>query len=227
MNMVVLIVAAFFSILAPPARADHPAIHGMVLFGGANAVYASHLPLFHPPHDYQVILELAMRDDGQSGAVAEFEKLRRLPGALFTFAPENMDLTKVISGVRKSFAARLYKGHFERDGQEIGSVVLDVVKVIYSAKLKSSDGPSNDYLVFGRDGEYFAIHLIGGAPSFDAVLEVGRPFDHNSALPDSALPLRISSEERGRPPAQRLGNQTGPWADIKSSVYFEREELAH
>ncbi|WP_373990514.1 hypothetical protein [Duganella sp. BuS-21] len=36
--------------------------HGMVLFGGKKGLYASHLPMFHAPHDYQVILQLHVAD---------------------------------------------------------------------------------------------------------------------------------------------------------------------
>ena len=39
------------------ANADVPTTHGMLLFGN-ETVYASHLPMFHSPHDYQLILEL-------------------------------------------------------------------------------------------------------------------------------------------------------------------------
>ena len=40
-----------------PASEDKPATHGMLIFG-TNKIYASHLPMFHSPHNYQVILEL-------------------------------------------------------------------------------------------------------------------------------------------------------------------------
>ena len=39
------------------AQADRPSVHGMLLFGKEN-LYASHLPMFHAPHDYQVIFKL-------------------------------------------------------------------------------------------------------------------------------------------------------------------------
>lgn len=36
---------------------DKPNTHGMLLMG-MEIVYAEHLPMFHQPHDYQIILEL-------------------------------------------------------------------------------------------------------------------------------------------------------------------------
>lgn len=33
---------------------DKPSVHGMTLMG-TELIYASHLPMFHTPHDYQII----------------------------------------------------------------------------------------------------------------------------------------------------------------------------
>jgi len=40
---------------------DRPAVHGMLLVG-TNALYVSHLPMFHAPHDYQALAEVALQD---------------------------------------------------------------------------------------------------------------------------------------------------------------------
>src|SRR4030095_17245252 len=41
------------------ASTDRPSVHGMLIFG-TEKIYASHLPLFHAPHNYQIILELEL-----------------------------------------------------------------------------------------------------------------------------------------------------------------------
>jgi hypothetical protein len=55
---------------AASARADAPAVHGMVLFGGKQAAYVSHLPMFHAPHDRQLILKVALADLPRSQTLA-------------------------------------------------------------------------------------------------------------------------------------------------------------
>ena len=39
---------------------DPPAIHGMLMVG-TQTIFLSHLPMFHRPHDYQVILEVGLQ----------------------------------------------------------------------------------------------------------------------------------------------------------------------
>ena len=45
---------------------DRPATHGMLMVG-SQQIYLSHLPMFHGPHDYRVIVEA---DLGQAGTIA-------------------------------------------------------------------------------------------------------------------------------------------------------------
>mgnify|MGYP000495227802 CR=1 FL=1 len=57
---------------------------GMALFGGKDALYASHLPMFHAPHDYQLVLPdaaLRQRPDGKT--------------ALWTIDPEKFELNRL------------------------------------------------------------------------------------------------------------------------------------
>jgi hypothetical protein len=65
--------------------------HGMALFGGKEGLYASHLPMFHAPHDYQVIL-VHVADPATDAALR-----KRLDGktALWTIAPEKFELSRL------------------------------------------------------------------------------------------------------------------------------------
>ena len=58
---------------------DKTSVHGMLIFG-KEKIYASHLPLFHPPHDYQIILELELNSylDGYDLLVFHLESLSRV-----------------------------------------------------------------------------------------------------------------------------------------------------
>ena len=75
-------------LLAGAAAAGKPGptwgSHGMALFGGKEALYASHLPMFHAPHDYQVVLQVHIADPKLDAALRQ-----RLDGktALWTIDP--------------------------------------------------------------------------------------------------------------------------------------------
>ncbi|MBR1366611.1 MULTISPECIES: hypothetical protein [Bradyrhizobium] len=43
--------------------AEHPSVHGMLMVGEAR-VLMSHLPMFHAPHDQQIILETTLSAPG-------------------------------------------------------------------------------------------------------------------------------------------------------------------
>jgi hypothetical protein len=45
-----------------PALDASYGVHGMALFGGKDALFASHLPMFHAPHNQQVILQIEIHD---------------------------------------------------------------------------------------------------------------------------------------------------------------------
>lgn len=56
----VLLLLVFSATVKSTAQQGHPisatyktSVHGMLIFG-KEKIYASHLPMFHPPHDYQV-----------------------------------------------------------------------------------------------------------------------------------------------------------------------------
>lgn len=44
---------------------DKASTHGMLIFG-KNKIYAYHLPMFHSPHNYQIILELELDETAKS-----------------------------------------------------------------------------------------------------------------------------------------------------------------
>ena len=51
--------AVFLVFFSSHARASEPAFHGMVLFGNKTH-YISHLPMYHSPHDYQVVAQVSL-----------------------------------------------------------------------------------------------------------------------------------------------------------------------
>lgn len=224
--------------LAPLARAEAPAVHGMVLFG-EKATYASHLPMFHAPHDYQVILKLKLYDFPRSQTLDLYDQAKHDGAKLFTMVPDVMDLTKVIKGERTEFYANIFVGHFERGGKGLGPVTVKVEKVLFAAQLDGDQSEQNyeRYVVFGENGEYFASHIIAAKPSFDSILEVGpvmnaEPDCHlryclpTLAIPDTALPVVLTGLKGLPEEGDMLGNDNLQSSAIKSTLYLEVNELA-
>ncbi|MES3038668.1 MAG: hypothetical protein V4736_12245 [Bdellovibrionota bacterium] len=224
------------------AQADQPGFHGMLLFGG-DTTYASHLPMFHQPHDYQVVMEIKF--SGPSKIVEIYNNEKKTSKGIFTLDPEKMDLTKVISGEIKSFTADLYIGHFEQGGTNLGKVTVNVEKIILGQKLNPSAPETFKYLVFGNKDGFFAVHLIGGKPNYDAVVEVSAPYHFEFQLcqtklceegntiskPLPTLPIELASPgSAGKEipkEGQTLGTSNSYYSLIYKVIYAEAGELSH
>ena len=158
--------------------ADQPATHGMLLFG-EKKIYLSHLPMFSMPvHRYQVILEARLTKSGSDPQAAYVQDRRRHPTTnVYTFEPERFVLPDLDpkNPQRKSFKGTIFRGHFERGGDAIGSdVTVNVTRVIHFRQFDAQAGelPQLEYLVFGQAQELFTAHLITRPPDFDQVLAI-------------------------------------------------------
>lgn len=147
--------------------------HGMLVFG-EEAIYFSHLPMFHAPHNFQVLLEVRL---GDAATEALFVDRRLHPAEVYTFDPDEFAIAELDpSGpVRPSIRGTLVHGHFERGGTPIATeVTAEVVNVVYFGKLDIDaprpDGELMRYLCFGRPGHLFLAHRIEGRPSLDHVV---------------------------------------------------------
>ena len=228
-------------------RADIPAVHGMLLFG-KNATYASHLPMFHSPHDYQLIMKLSLEDLPRSQTLSHYETWKEKGQTLFTLVPEIVDLTQIINGGKTTLNASIYKGHFENGGENLGPVKIHIQKLIYSSKLDGTQVPENleNYFVFGEAGEYFAAHLIQSKPSFDAIINVSQAYElkipfcrtrvcdepSKTLIDDGQLPITVGGPKSGSSfslpiAGEQLGDLGGPIVDVLNIVYLEEAELAH
>lgn len=174
---------------------DKPSVHGMVIFG-TKQVYASHLPLFHTPHDYQAILALSL--DKKTLRLLQKDQKEYAAYATYTIEPERFILPEMIER-KGTFKANIYRGHFERGGVKIASEVsIQITEVIYFQKLDASKPKDAEakYIVFGNEQEQFAIHQIGGKPDFEQILQVSAPAKTAiTTLGDSNTPVGVSSQQ--------------------------------
>lgn len=146
--------------------------HGMLLVG-LDPICASHLPMFHPPHDFQLLAAVDL-----DGADAYREDRRTSGEPVYTLDPERFSWKELLPDgsdppKRSSFLADVYRGHFERRGTRIlEQARVDVVRVAYFAQLTASE-PRRDELTYralGHGTDRFLAHEIHGAPSFDHVV---------------------------------------------------------
>ena len=71
---------------------DTLGVHGMALVG-QETVYLSHLPMFMPPHDYQVILEVSF---DEQAARRLRDSQQSAPATLHTVKPEEFPITELM-----------------------------------------------------------------------------------------------------------------------------------
>ncbi len=159
---------------SPAAKADEQnengriGSHGMVLFGDKSGrAYLSHIPVFGPPHDVQLLLEIKLVAPAAS-----------LPATFsdrpYTFLPDRLSLDALRLGTLKSISGKVFLGNFEQGGTVVASgVKADVTKVIHQHELKATDTQTaSTYFLLGTPSSTFAVHRIAGSPSFDQVLAV-------------------------------------------------------
>lgn len=157
-------------------------VHGMLVAGGQRTdsamrspVYVSHLPMFMPPHDFQVIMRVTGSAAGTYGDfVAHFGS-----SDIYTFRPEPFSIAGLdpsrgapaLTSVRGS----LFRGHFERGGSQIATdVSFEVEQVIWFRRFRADATHEVtgqlQYLCFGQSDAAFLAHLITAPPDFDQVL---------------------------------------------------------
>ena len=220
--------------------------HNMAVVG-RDRVYLSHLPMFMPPHDAQLVLEAELERDGRSLMDAWREERAGHPGdRLYTMFPEKFALSTLYRPdppERQAFGATFFRGHLERGGETIPGledVTVNIRTVVYARRFGSAD-KSDDlgYLLFGTGEERFLAHVIAAAPDFDQLLAV-RVAGLDPDDTDGAQWVDVTILDRPNTAATRLregetvkarGHVTGAHRfldlaldDIRE-IYFEEGEL--
>jgi hypothetical protein len=222
------------AMLAGGARAqDPPAFHGMLIFG-KKTIYLSHLPMFHAPHDYQVIAEADLPANARQ--IYLQDQIDHPEQSLYTIAPsENFVLPDEFQNL-KSFQATLYRGHFERGGVPIAeNVVVEIKKIIYFNHFDPQAGKPDQltYLIFGHADEIFMAHWIVSKPDFDQIAEVEFNQPLNAAHPYCVAQSIGQNDEQpfeGNPAASQFldecSNQVFQVSSFKE-IYLEFGDLSN
>jgi hypothetical protein len=215
---------------APAAPADTEARpgatfgqHGMALFGGKEGLYASHLPMFHAPHDYQVVLRVHLADPAVDAALRQ-----RLDGktALWTIAPEAFELNRLAPGAAaplKQFKADLVLGHFEQQGVTqwaAATVVVDQVLLFRPLSPARRANSNASYWQIGGGRQRFLVKQIDSRPDFDHIVA----YTAASGAPTTALAVPKQALRETSAGVLAAALRIAPSA-IGGTVYFHTADL--
>lgn len=151
---------------APAPAPVRMGTHGMVLFGGGGApTYASHIPMFHAPHDLQLVLQISLSHPTWKAPPSFSDQG-------YTLVPEKLDLTALADGRVTAFQAAVFRGNFEAGGVElVKGAEVKVQKAVLVKPLSTATpaAPSLSYLWLPGG---FLLHAISAPPDFDQVVRV-------------------------------------------------------
>ncbi|GJJ00302.1 hypothetical protein RugamoR64_08400 [Duganella rhizosphaerae] len=197
--------------------------HGMALFGGKEGLYASHLPMFHAPHDYQVILQVHVADPATDAALR-----RRLDGktALWTIAPEKFELSRLApasAAPLRQFKADLVLGHFEQGGKTqfaASTVVVDEVLMYRQLSPAQKSSANASYVQIGSGQQRYLVKQIDSRPDFDHIVS------YAAAGGASTAAIMLNKQALQQPDAHALAAALHvPANAIRGTVYFYTDDL--
>lgn len=219
------------------------ATHGQLMLGPSISY---HLPVFMTdpwahPHNFQVVLELALPADAQAAIAAD---QTAHPDSIYTAVPPVFAQTSLVIDVpghpRKDAFGQLivFRNHFERsDRVEVVRAPAQIVRVLHFRELAPDlpKPPELAYAVFGSSDGLFLAHLLSAPPDFDQVLKI--ELDGAPAEADMTAGFSLSFATRSNKVEDRLkvgeevscATQDGEPVSLRvvAEPYCEIGELAH
>ena len=177
--MIYLCIALLASTRASAQHNNHnheapAAVHGMVLFG-TDTLYASHVPMFMVPHDWQALLQVELSHPTVNANAAYASLLQEGVQPLVTLRPKPFVLPKLLEGQIVTFEATMHRGNFEQGGPVVLSGVTVTVKdVTYKAQLSTATQALSEltYLPIITEAGAYLAHKISGPNNFDHIVQV-------------------------------------------------------
>lgn len=161
--------------------------HGMVLFtDDQENIYASHLPLYSTPHDYQIIYQIIVPNEQQV--------LAELRQGMVTLLPSKFDLNRLVTREVFTIGADFYTGHFERGGIHFDKMKIDFHKAILVEPITRNYQSQNQvfYNVKLNNHTYLLVHKIQQPPSFDAIAVMQNDKEHKQTMYQCNKPKILS-----------------------------------
>jgi hypothetical protein len=163
----------------------HPAqkaVHNMAVVGD-HAIFLSHLPMFMPPHDAQVVVEANLIKDGKNVDAIYFADRASHRGLRFyTLQPESFAIRELFQidapkhALRSHFTATMFRGHLEKGGTPVvalQNVEVRIKRLVHAHSFAGADKAAMlSYVLFGGGQELYLAHLISKAPDFDQIVAI-------------------------------------------------------
>jgi hypothetical protein len=193
---------------------DPPAGHGMLVVG-LDTVFFYHLPMFMSPHDYQVILEGTLSQQGSDPQrIYREDRKSHLQTRVYSLAPVPFVLPDLFPPApkRKKIQGDLFRGHFESPPEfpanpiEIGGGVdVTITNVVFAQKLLPLPTALThlEYVLFGTSNELFLAHLLTKRGDFDQVVSAeikGHQFPEDELRHG----IRVQFSDKANTSTQRL-----------------------
>jgi hypothetical protein len=222
---------------------ERPAVHGMLMVGEAR-VLLSHLPMFHAPHDQQIILEVRLLASSFDPRKKYVDDRNSTQTRVYTWVPKTFVLSDLLTSRAATMVGTIFRGHFERGGVAITAddVEARVERILYSRRLVASDPPlaEHRYVMFGSGSEPFLAHVITRPPDFDQVtaIEIAAPSaDWLAGWEGVGITLKIDGADRSPATALREGDQVSATRldglatgnallTVRREFYLEKDDLA-
>jgi hypothetical protein len=153
--------------------------HNMAVVG-ERRIYLSHLPMFMPPHNAQLILEATFMRNGKSVDDVYFaDRAANRSITFYTLTPEEFALRELFEGMpppRTHFKATVFRGHLEKGGTPIDlltGVDVRITRVVHAHTFDGMDKlPALTHILFGSNDDLLLAHFVSKAPDFDQILSV-------------------------------------------------------
>ncbi|GGB58087.1 hypothetical protein K8B83_01170 [Shewanella inventionis] len=168
-------------------HAKHPVkmgLHGMLLFGSQYGLFASHLPMFHQPHNAQVVFKLSFADPKiQAEVINGINVSAKSDDPVWTIVPTTFDLSRLDpkhSNHTSQLTVDVVKGHFERGGEmQWQAQTINVDKIVLFNPLPLESGlnksANNDYHTLNYhpdDKVQFIVNTLSVRPDADHIVRI-------------------------------------------------------
>lgn len=154
---------------APPHTApDHKFMgeHPMVLIGNGSNIYASLLPTYKEPHNFQLIYAVDNKNLPLQELINDAD--------LVTVKPQPYNLEHLIRGEKLKIIVDVYMGHFSKGGQlTYQNMALELEQQLYVRKLEELDKSHIRHKYDSaalKNNQRLLIHQIQTAPSYDHII---------------------------------------------------------
>ncbi|MFZ6676644.1 hypothetical protein [Undibacterium sp. Tian12W] len=201
-------------------------VHGMLLFGNSEGMYVSHLPMFHAPHDYQVVLQIHCLDQKLDAAIkARLEQKL----VLWTMEPEQFEIARLAADSKlplKQFKTNIVLGHFEQGGKtEYKDVAVVVEKTLIFRQLSPQMRNNNQavYHQIGNGTQRFLLKKIDSRPDFDHVIAISVPA--TAAMADVVVKKTGLQAVSDVEFLQVLQAKVDKRSGVKGTIYLDKADL--